>query len=467
MNILQNNKIIEVIYETANKNNIIAYLIGGFIRDQYLNLSSKDIDVVVEGNGIALAEELSKIWESPLNIFKTFGTAMLQHEGIQIEIVSSRKESYSTDSRKPTVIKGTINDDQKRRDFTINTLAVSLQKKSLGKLLDPFNGTEDLKNKIIRTPLNPDITFSDDPLRMLRAIRFACQLDFSIEPKTFDAIANNKERILIVSKERIIEELNKIMACEKPSKGFILLDNCGLLEIIFPELTDLKKTETINNIGHKNIFLHSLKVLDNVSSKSNDLWLRWSALLHDIGKPQTKKFDIERGWTFYTHNFVGAKMIKGIFRKLKLPLNEKMQFVQKMVSLHMRPISLVQEKVTDSAIRRLLYEAGNDIDALMTLCEADITSKNPKKVERFLNNFEHVRNRLKEVEERDSIVNFQPPINGKEIMDIFGLEPSQLIGTLKKSIKDAILDGIIQNNKKAAYNFLIKEGEKYGVKPIQ
>jgi poly(A) polymerase len=461
---LQHN-IFREISKAADQMQLETYVIGGFVRDIYLNRKSKDIDIVTVGSGIELANKVAENLKNKpqVNVFKNFGTAMLKYKDLEIEFVGARKESYQSDSRKPVVENGTLEDDQNRRDFTINAMALGLNKSNFGELIDPFNGINDLKNKIIRTPLDPDITFSDDPLRIMRAVRFSTQLGFEIQAETLQSISKNKERISIISGERIIDEVNKIMMSEKPSIGFKLMEETGLLKIIFPELLQLKGVEKVNGIGHKDNFYHTLEVLDRIVPNTDNLWLRWSALLHDIAKPVTKKFVDGQGWTFHAHNFVGVKMIPGIFKRMKLPLNEKMKYVQKMVQLHMRPIVLSEEVVTDSAVRRLLFEAGDDIDDLMTLCEADITSKNSDKVKRYMKNFLLVREKLKEIEEKDAIRNFEPPVNGELIMETFSLEPCREVGIIKDAIKDAILDGIIHNDFNEAFEFMLQKASELGL----
>lgn len=457
--------IFQIIAEVAEQKQLAAFVVGGYVRDIILNRPSKDIDVVVVGNGIELAQAVAKKIheETQVHVFKNFGTAMLKHEDMEIEFVGSRKESYRNQSRKPIVDIGTLEDDQNRRDFTINALAISLNKESFGELLDSFGGMEDIKNKIIRTPLNPDITYSDDPLRMMRAIRFASQLNFRIDENSLDAISKNKERIKIVSQERITEELNKIVLSQTPSVGFKLLFDTGLLHLIFPQMAVLYGVEIIHGKSHKDNFYHTLQVLDNLAEKSNDLWLRWAAILHDIAKPLTKRFFENEGWTFHGHEDKGARMVKKIFHQLRLPLNEKMKFVEKMVLLHLRPIVLAQSQVTDSAVRRLLFEAGKDIDSLMLLCTADITSKNEHKLKKYRENFELVRQKLKEVEEKDQLRNWQPPISGEDIIKTFNLKPGKKIGIIKNAIREAILEGEIKNDYKEAYNFMLQKGKELGL----
>lgn len=462
-------KIFKEISETADALGLECYVVGGYVRDLFLQRPSKDIDVVVVGSGIRMAEALGKRLGrgAHVSVFKNFGTAQLKYRNLEVEFVGARKESYTHDSRKPIVEDGTLEDDQNRRDFTINALAVCLNRSRYGELVDPFGGIEDMKEKTIRTPLDPDITFSDDPLRMMRCIRFATQLNFYIDDETFESLCRNRERIGIISRERIIDELNKIILSPIPSKGFIDLDRSGLLSLIFPELAALQGVETRNGRAHKDNFYHTLEVLDNISRQSDNLWLRWAALLHDIGKPTTKRWDPRAGWTFHNHNYIGEKMIPSIFRRMKLPLNEKMKYVQKLVGLHMRPIVIADEEVTDSAVRRLLFEAGDDIDDLMTLCEADITSKNSERKQRFLNNFQLVRQKLKDLEKRDHIRNFQPPVDGEEIMRTFGLQPCQQVGVLKAAIKDAILDGDIPNEYEPARRFMLERAARMGLKPVE
>lgn len=466
-----NKPVFKLLADAATELNCPAYVVGGYVRDSILGRKCTDIDIVVVGNGIELAQKFAeKVGKgTKVTVFKNFGTAMVNSrvgEAWQIEFVGARKESYRNDSRKPVVEDGTLEDDQNRRDFTINTLAISLNKQDYGSLLNPFNGINDIHKKIIRTPLDPDLTFSDDPLRMMRAIRFATQLEFQIEDITFNAITKNAERIRIVSMERIIVELNKIILAPKPSSGFILLEKTGLLQLIFPQLQALKGVETMNGKGHKDNFYHTLKVLDNLAPVSDNLWLRWSALLHDIAKPATKKFDIKAGWSFHGHEFLGAKMVPVIFRKLKLPLDERMKFVQKIVMLHLRPIILAESYVTDSALRRLLFDAGEDIDDLMMLCEADITSKNEIKVSKYLNNFKLVRIKMIEIEKKDRLRNWQPPVSGQLIMETFNIKPGKVVGDIKTSIREAILEGNIRNDFTEAYAFMLECGRKSGLEPI-
>ena len=469
MNICLNDKIFEIISEIVTAEGVEAYVTGGWVRDCLLRREhpGKDIDIVVIGSGIDLAKKTARKIDPKIkvSVFKNFGTAMFRWNEYEVEFVGARKESYKRGSRKPAVEDGTLEDDQKRRDFTINALAINLNKVSYGQFLDPFGGTQDLIKKIIRTPLDPDKTFSDDPLRMIRAVRFAAQLNFSIDEDTFRSITENADRLTIVSKERISTELNKIIMCDHPSRGFILLEKAGLLRLILPELDNLKGVDKKEGKAHKDNFIHSVKVLDNISRNTDNIWLRWAALLHDIAKPMTKKYSSETGWSFHGHEYKGAKMIPDIFRKLKLPLNERMKYVQKLVDLHLRPIALSQEEITDSAVRRLLFEAGDDIDDLMLLCEADITSKNEAKKTKHLENFRYVREKLKEIEEKDAIRKFQPPIDGQDIIRTFGIRPGKEVGIIKNAIREAILDGIIPNDYEAARKLMLEKGKELGLTP--
>ena len=467
MKICLEDKIFKIISEVACKENVETFVIGGWVRDLFLdrNNDEKDIDILVVGNGIDFAGKVAASIDKGIKVavFKNFGTAMFKAYDYELEFVGARKESYSKDSRKPAVEIGSLEDDQNRRDFTINALAVSLNKKNYGELIDPFNGIKDLENKIIRTPLEPDKTFSDDPLRMMRAIRFSTQLNFNIDIKTFESIKENAERISIVSQERIVAEINKILMCVQPSKGFILLEKTGLLKLILPAVDNLKGVETVEGKAHKDNFYHSLRVLDNISKKTDNLWLRWAALLHDIAKPVTKKYSPQTGWSFHGHEFIGGKMIPDIFRSLRLPMNDKMKYVQKLINLHLRPIALTQEIVTDSAIRRLLFEAGDDIDDLLALCEADITSNNEATKQRRFDDFKTVRQKLKEIEEKDALRNFQPPINGNEIIEFFEIRSGEEVGIIKNAIREAILDGIIPNEREAAKKLMFEKGKELGL----
>ncbi len=463
------NIIFTTISRIVGENKQQAFVIGGYVRDILLKRPSKDIDIVTVGSGIELAKKVANALNPAIKIsvFRNFGTAMFRYNNLEVEFVGARRESYNRNSRKPIVEDGTLEDDQKRRDFTINALAINLSPDKFGELIDPFTGLSDLDSKIIRTPLDPDTTYSDDPLRMLRAIRFANQLIFRICDDSMESIERNKDRIKIISSERIADELNKIMLCDKPSFGFKLLQKTGLLAIILPELEAMKGIDIKGGQKHKDNFYHTLEVLDNICKHTDNVWLRWAALLHDIGKPKTKRYSESLGWTFHGHEFIGSKMIPKIFRNLKLPLHDKMKYVEKIVGLHMRPIVLAQEIVTDSAVRRLLFEAGDDIEDLMTLCDADITSKNPDKVAKYLGNYQLVRRKLKEVEEKDHVRNWQPPIVGEEIIETFNLPPCKAIGDIKAAIKDAILDGEIENNYNAAKEFMLKIGQEMGFKPVK
>lgn len=461
--------IFKVIAQASKELGYRSYVIGGYVRDLLLYRPSNDIDVVTVGSGITLAKKVASLLpgRKEAKYYGAFGTAMIRYKGMEVEFVGARRESYDRNSRKPVVEDGTLEDDQNRRDFTINAMAISLNEDDFGTFVDPFNGISDLEDLTIRTPLDPDITYSDDPLRMMRAIRFASQLHFYIDPESFDSIKRNAERIKIVSMERITEELNKIILSPKPSIGFKLLDESGLLKLIFPQMAQLKGVETLHGRSHKDNFLHTLQVLDQVAEKSKDLWLRWAAILHDIAKPQTKRWEDGTGWTFHGHEFKGAKMVPKIFTDMKLPLNEKMKYVQKLVLLHLRPIVLAEDIVTDSAVRRLLFDAGDDIDDLMLLCHADITSKNEEKIRKYHKNFEIVQEKLKEIEAKDHLRNWQPPINGEAIMETFGLQQSREVGVIKNAIREAILDGIIGNNFADAYAFMKIEGEKLGLHVVK
>lgn len=465
----EDQEILQMVGQQADRSGLVCYVVGGFVRDKILGRLCKDMDFVCVGDALQLAESVAQQIgpNAHVSFFKNFGTANVKFHEYELEFVGARKESYRSESRKPNVSPGAIEDDQHRRDFTINTLAISVNKENFGTLMDTFGGLQDLQDKIIRTPLQPEQTFSDDPLRMMRAIRFANQLNFTIDNNTWNGIKASADRIKIISKERIADELNKIILCKKPSYGFDLLYQSGLLKLFFPQMIALAGAEYIDGKGHKDNFYHTLQVLDNIAQVTDDLWLRWAAILHDIGKPKTKRFEEGHGWTFHGHEVVGARMVPGIFNQLKLPMNEKMKFVQKLVELHLRPISLTKENITDSAIRRLLFDAGDDFEALMMLCEADITSKNAFKVKRYLRNFEMVRQRCKEVEEKDHIRNWQPPITGEVIMQTFGLQPCKKVGDIKNAIKDAMLDGIIPNEYDAAFAYMLNLGSEMNLAPVK
>jgi len=468
MNKRLNHPVFHTIADIIEEEELTAFAIGGYVRDIFLKRPSKDIDVVVIGSGIELARKVAdRLGIRQVSVFKNFGTAMLNYRDVEVEFVGARRESYMSNSRKPVVEDGTLEDDQQRRDFTINALALCLNRERFGEVVDPFNGLEDLKNRVLRTPMDPERTFSDDPLRMMRAVRFASQLRFYIGDNTYQGIEANASRLSIVSNERIMEEMHKILASPKPSVGLTLLQQTGLLKVFFPELDNLKGVEVREGLSHKDNYLHTLKVVDNVSKETDNLWLRWAALLHDIGKPPTKKFSREHGWTFHGHDYLGYKMLPGIFRRLKLPMNEKMKYIQKLVLLHLRPIALVDEQVTDSAVRRLLYEAGDEVEDLMLLCEADITSKNEKRIKRYLSNFKKVRTKMEEIEEKDRVRNFQPPITGDIIMQTFDIKPGREVGIIKDAIKEAILDGVIANDYEEAYRFMLKKGEELGLRPVK
>jgi len=463
-----NHRIFPLVSGLVSESNLSCYVIGGYVRDLLLQRPSKDIDIVVVGSGIDLAKSVAKRIgkKGRISVYRNFGTALLRYDDLEIEFVGARKESYQADSRKPSVENGTLEDDQNRRDFTINALAISLNRETYGELLDPFGGLKDLEQKVIRTPLDPGITYSDDPLRMMRAIRFSSQLGFKIEPKSLDAIRHNRERIKIISRERIIDEMNKIVLSPKPSVGFYLMEKTGLLELVFPEFDWMKGIAVVDKLRHKDNFKHTVKVLDKIAEKSDNLWLRWAAIMHDIAKPETRKYVEGHGWTFHGHEYVGSKMVSDVFRRMHLPLGPTMRYVQKLVLLHLRPIALVEEEVTDSAVRRLLFEAGNDIDDLMMLCEADITSKIDVKVKSYLGNFRLVREKLKEIEEKDAVRNFQPPVDGELIMKTFGIGPCREVGIIKNAIKEAILEGIIRNEYAEAYRLMLEKAEELELKKV-